>query len=177
MSNFRIILIFVSTLLFSSCYETAKIANQNLAFTYERNAQVLHPMYAVYHGSPNQSQLHFSINTQELLYMKSVGAANYMAKISVSYILYVFTNLKPSGSRSRSRPFRHPPTSVWRSAWQGATESTFALSDADDLRQPDDHLGNDHPRPPALERQPRGLTDRKRQQVRRWRTPRRRFPA
>lgn len=88
MSNYRYILILFIPLLFSSCYETAKIANQNLAFTYERNAQVLHPMYTVYHDSPSQSQLHFSINTQELLYMKSVGAANYMAKIAVSYNLY-----------------------------------------------------------------------------------------
>jgi GWxTD domain-containing protein len=75
-------------LLFSSCYETAKIANQNLAFIYEKDAQVLHPSYAVYHLSPSASQLHFSISTQELLYMKSPGNANYSAKISVSYILY-----------------------------------------------------------------------------------------
>ncbi len=75
-------------LFFSGCYETAKIANQNLAFTYEKEAQVLHPMYAVYHQSPSSSQLHFSIHTQELLYMKNPGSSNYAAKISVSYILY-----------------------------------------------------------------------------------------
>ncbi|MBL0047813.1 MAG: GWxTD domain-containing protein [Bacteroidetes bacterium] len=80
--------LFSILLLWSGCYQTAKIANQNLAFTYEKDAQVLHPHYSIYHTSPDKSQLHFSINTQELLYMKSPGNSNYSAKISVSYILY-----------------------------------------------------------------------------------------
>ncbi len=82
------LLSFLMMLLFSSCYETAKIANQNLAFTYQKDAQVLHPLYMVYHSSPDKSQLHFSINTQELLYMKMHGNSNYSAKIAVSYTLF-----------------------------------------------------------------------------------------
>ena len=87
MPKFRVFCLLV-VLCFSACYETAKIANQNLAFTYEKDAQVLHPLYSVYHQEVNKSNLYFSINTAELLYMKSPGNANYSARISVSYILY-----------------------------------------------------------------------------------------
>ena len=84
----RVLQICVVVVLLSSCYQTAKIANQNLAFAYERDAQVLHPQFSVYHSTASKSQLYFAINTQELLYMKSPGNANYSAKITVSYVMY-----------------------------------------------------------------------------------------
>ena len=80
--------LFLGVVLLSSCYQTAKIANQNLAYIYQKEAQVLHPHYSVYHHSPSKSQLNFSINTQELLYMKSPGSANYAAKVSVTFSLF-----------------------------------------------------------------------------------------
>lgn len=88
MHQLRLLFYFCLFLVLSSCYQTAKIANQNLAFAYQKDAQVLHPNYAIYHSSPDKSQLHFSINTQELLYMKAQDNSNYSAKISVTYTLY-----------------------------------------------------------------------------------------
>ncbi len=75
-------------LLVSSCKNTGKSpANQNLSTIYKSEQNILHPKYAVFHWSNTISQLHFKINSKELLYSKQAGSENFSAQVSIHYRL------------------------------------------------------------------------------------------
>ena len=62
-------------------------SNQNLSNIYKSEQDILHPRYAVFHWSNTISQLHFKINSKELLYSKQAGSEKFSARVSIHYRL------------------------------------------------------------------------------------------
>lgn len=72
----------------SSCSSTSRsTGNQNISNIYKTAQDVLHPKYAVFHRTNTTSELHFKINSKELLYSKQAGNENFSARISIQYKL------------------------------------------------------------------------------------------
>lgn len=74
----------------SSCASKGKgksASNQNLSNIYKSAQDILHPKFAVFHWSNTISQLHFKINSKELLYSKQTGSENFSARINIHYRL------------------------------------------------------------------------------------------
>jgi len=83
--------IFVSVLsllvVLIGCY-TERISNQNLSYLYDRNASFLHPEYNILHRNDSVSELHFRINSNELLYLFNASSNFYSAGFRIRYEVY-----------------------------------------------------------------------------------------
>src|SRR5437868_2511399 len=74
----------------SSCSKSSShpsSVNQNVSNVYKPEKNALHPKYTVFHRSGTTSELHFKINSQELLYSKQGGNENFSARLSIHYVL------------------------------------------------------------------------------------------
>jgi len=72
----------------NSCSKNSRTAsNQNLSHIYKTEQDVLHPKFAVFHRSNTTSELHFKVNSKELLYSKQAGSEDFSAHISIQYKL------------------------------------------------------------------------------------------
>ncbi|MBI3502257.1 MAG: GWxTD domain-containing protein [Bacteroidetes bacterium] len=72
----------------SSCSSSGKSAsNQNVSNIYKSAQNFLHPKYAVFHKTNTSSELHFKINSKELLYSKQGEKENFTARFSIQYRL------------------------------------------------------------------------------------------
>ncbi len=74
----------------NSCSQSSSrpsAANQNVSHVYKADKTPLHPKYTVFHRSGTTSELHFKINSQELLYSKQGGSENFSARLSIHYVL------------------------------------------------------------------------------------------
>ncbi|HEY4800576.1 MAG TPA: hypothetical protein VII99_15970, partial [Bacteroidia bacterium] len=80
-----------SSLLFmriSSCSQSSKsTSDQNLSTIYKTAQDILHPSYVVFHRTTTISELHFKINSKELLYSKQAGSEAFMARFTIQYRL------------------------------------------------------------------------------------------
>ncbi len=77
----------------AGCY-TERISNQNLAYLYDRDASFLHPEFNVLHANDSVTQLHFTINSNELLYLHNQSSNFYSTEFRLRY--EVFTQLESS---------------------------------------------------------------------------------
>lgn len=71
----------------SGCY-TERISNQNLSYLYDRDASFLHPEFNVLHKNDSVTELHFRINSNELLYLQNPTSGFYSAFFRIRYELY-----------------------------------------------------------------------------------------
>ncbi len=73
---------------FSACSSSSSTAsNQNVSRIYKSNKELLHPEYIVFHRTGTTSELHFKINTKELLYSKQSDNENFSARFKIHYRL------------------------------------------------------------------------------------------
>ena len=86
---FAFIIFFFSIIisLFSSCSSSRSASTQNLSHIYKKEQAILHPKYVVFHRTNTTSELHFSINSKELLYSKQSGSETFTARINIHYRL------------------------------------------------------------------------------------------
>jgi len=72
----------------SSCSNSSRsTSNQNISNIYKTAQDVLHPKYVIFHRTNTISELHFKINSKELLYSKQSGSENFAARICINYRL------------------------------------------------------------------------------------------
>ena len=77
---------------FSSCTSSSSggggsVSSQNVSNVYKKEKEVLHPEYVIFHRTGTISELHFKINSQELLYSKQAGNDKFTARIQIQYRL------------------------------------------------------------------------------------------
>ncbi len=75
------------TLLILGCTSTKTISNFD-ELIYEDKVKDLNPLYRVYHGEENESELYFKLNSKELLYVRENISQPFAAKVNVFYSLY-----------------------------------------------------------------------------------------
>ena len=85
--NYWLPLLSLLALLFSSCF-TEKISNQNLSYLYDRDASFLHPEFNIIHKNDSVTQLHFRINSNELLYLDNPTSSFFSAVFRIRYEVY-----------------------------------------------------------------------------------------
>jgi len=83
-----LVIILFSILIFSGCFTSTKISNQNLSYIYWNESSILHPKFIVFHLSDSISRLYYSINSKELLYSKEDGTQEFSAAFAISFKLY-----------------------------------------------------------------------------------------
>lgn len=71
----------------SGCY-TERISNQNLSYLYDKDASFLHPEFNVLHKNDSVTELHFRINSNELLYLQHPESRFYSAFFRIRYEVY-----------------------------------------------------------------------------------------
>lgn len=71
----------------SGCY-TERISNQNLSYLYDKDASFLHPEFNVLHKNDSVTELHFRINSNELLYMFNSNSNFYSSFFRIRYEVY-----------------------------------------------------------------------------------------
>jgi len=101
--------------MYKSCSSSRSASNQNLSNIYKTAQDVLHPKYAVFHRTNTTSELHFKINSKELLYSKQSGNENFSARISIRYRLissYETKDIIDSATITLSDPFTSLPKDI-----------------------------------------------------------------
>ncbi len=69
------------------CQTPSSVSNNNLSEIYRRSDQFLEPEFVIYHVSDSESEVHFKINTANLLYTKAANS-NYEGKVRLSYQIF-----------------------------------------------------------------------------------------
>jgi len=83
----RKLLSIIGLIVFSGCY-TERISNQNLAYLYDKDASFLHPEFNVLHKNDSITELHFRINSNELLYLHNSTSNFYSAVFRLKYEIF-----------------------------------------------------------------------------------------
>ncbi len=81
------LLVLALSVLATGCY-TERISNQNLSYLYDKNASFLHPEFTVQHRNDSVTELHFRINSNELLYLFNANSNFYSAFFRIRYEVY-----------------------------------------------------------------------------------------
>lgn len=83
-------IIFISAALglLYGCSTTANLSSTNLSSIYSWSSNSFSPEFVIYHDKKATSQLHFKIQSKELLYKKDNQTGKNAAKIKIAYILY-----------------------------------------------------------------------------------------
>lgn len=94
----------------SSCSSSSSgtASTQNLSGNYKKEREVLHPAYTVFHRTGTTSELHFKINSKELLYSKQAGSETFTARLRIHYRLissYETKDIIDSATVNLSDPF------------------------------------------------------------------------
>ena len=100
---------------YKSCSSGRSTSNQNLSTIYKTAQDVLHPKYTVFHRTNTTSELHFKINSKELLYSKQAGNENFSAHISIQYHLissYETKDIIDSATIMLNDPFSNSPKDI-----------------------------------------------------------------
>lgn len=71
----------------SGCY-TERISNQNLSYLYDTDASFLHPEFNVLHKNDSVTELHFRINSNELLYLFNSTSEFHSSFFRIRYEVY-----------------------------------------------------------------------------------------
>ena len=88
MKTSRILALFGLVLIVASGCYTERISNQNLSYLYDRDASFLHPEFNVLHKNDSVTELHFRINSNELLYLQNPTSGFYSAFFRIRYEVY-----------------------------------------------------------------------------------------
>src|ERR1035441_2410151 len=83
----KVLIIVLMVSLFTGCFLSNKISNQNLAYVYRSNLSVMHPEFMVYNFSDDSSRLFFKVNTEELLYTKQ-DDQRFSSIVRVQYMFF-----------------------------------------------------------------------------------------
>jgi len=86
-----LILLGVILIAVSGCY-TERISNQNLSYLYDQDASFLHPEFNILHKNDSVTELHFRINSYELLYLQNPSSGFFSSYFRIRY--EVFTQLE-----------------------------------------------------------------------------------
>ncbi len=62
-------------------------SGQNYSQNFKQKKEILHPKITIYHRSNLISEIYFSLNSKELLYIKQPDSGIYKAKYNVQYVL------------------------------------------------------------------------------------------
>ena len=75
-------------LLFVACGTSKKAeSNKTVPTTYKHDSNTIHPEFALFHVTDNITELHYKINSKELLYTRPDGI-NFYTNVLISYRLY-----------------------------------------------------------------------------------------
>jgi GWxTD domain-containing protein len=85
---FSILVIVLAAYFFQGCASTKSISNSNLSSLYKRGNKLLEPQFDVFHKKHGQTDVHFKVNTKQLLYVRNPADSLYSGKIKISYLLY-----------------------------------------------------------------------------------------
>lgn len=99
----------------SSCSSSRSSSTQNLSHIYKKEQATLHPKYVVFHRTNTASELHFSINSKELLYSKQSGNEAFTARINIHYKLissYETKDIIDSATVSLTDPYSENPKNI-----------------------------------------------------------------
>jgi GWxTD domain-containing protein len=88
----RVFILIVSVLIAASGCYTERISNQNLSYLYYRDASFLHPEFNILHKNDSVSELHFRVNSNELLYLQNPSSGFFSAFFRLRY--EVFTQIE-----------------------------------------------------------------------------------
>jgi GWxTD domain-containing protein len=99
---------------FSSCTSSSRSTTnvQNIVRVYNTKQDDLHPQFSIFHRTGTTTELHFKINSKELLYSKQVGDKIFSARIELKYRLisaYETSDILDSGTVVISDPFSSAP--------------------------------------------------------------------
>lgn len=72
---------------FSSCSTSTSTSTQNISQMYKTDQNMIRPAFVVFHRTNTVSELHFKVNSKELLYSRQAGNENFTARISIHYRL------------------------------------------------------------------------------------------
>lgn len=73
-------------LVIAACTTGAKTSSKTQNNNYKRDGSTIYPQFAIFHINDSISELHFKINSKELLYMRQDGV-NFSSNIVISYRL------------------------------------------------------------------------------------------
>jgi len=102
---------------FSSCTSSSRSStnNQNISHIYKTKQDGLHPKFAIFHRTGTTTELHFKINSKELLYSKLSGDGVFSARISIQYRLissYETKDIIDSATVTMTDPFSNTPKDI-----------------------------------------------------------------
>ena len=102
---------------FSSCTSSSRSSagTQNISQIYKTKNDDLHPKYVIFHRTGTTSELHFKINSKELLYSKQAGNSVFSARISIQYRLissYETKDIIDSATITMTDPFSSTPKDI-----------------------------------------------------------------
>lgn len=80
--------VFLVLLLLFGCSTSKNISQQNIAYIYKKEANILQPSFIIHHLNDTISELHFKINAKALLYSKQANEEHFSTQVKVSYKLY-----------------------------------------------------------------------------------------
>ena len=83
----RVIALLFVIVFVSGCY-TERISNQNLSYLYDKDATYIHPEFNILHKNDSVTELHFRINSNELLYMHNASSNFHSAFFRIRYEVY-----------------------------------------------------------------------------------------
>jgi len=75
-------------IIFSSCYTTSRISNQNLSYLYWKESSILHPRYSVFHKSDSITSINYQIWPKDLLFIREDSKGEFTSNFQVHYNLY-----------------------------------------------------------------------------------------
>lgn len=82
----KILCYFPFLLLIAACTTSSMNSSKNQNNNYKKDGSTIHPEFTVFHVNDSISELHFKINSKELLYMRPDGT-NFTSNVLISYRL------------------------------------------------------------------------------------------
>ena len=86
--KFKLLATLISTVLLYSCSSSLKSgANKNVASIYMPGLNLIDPVYKVFHKNDTLTEIHFRLNSTNILYTKKRGDTAFSANILIHYEL------------------------------------------------------------------------------------------
>src|SRR3974390_2427102 len=92
--------------------QSRSASSSNTTHIFKTEQNILHPKFAVFHRTNTTSELHFKVNSKDLLYSKQTGNENFTAHISIQYKLissYETKDIIDSATIELSDPYSKNP--------------------------------------------------------------------
>lgn len=82
----RLLYFFPLFLFIAGCTSSSMTSSKNQNNNYKKDGSTIHPEFVIFHSSDSVSELHFKINSKDLLYMRPDGT-NFTSNVIISYQL------------------------------------------------------------------------------------------